>query len=78
MRKKKNNFILSRDDPKTFILLEDTKNTGLLIFNSLKQYKLIFNFLVNSNWKKLTDSRKVCIPGGGLPYKTDGDARRLA
>ena len=38
--------------------LEDTKNTDLLIFNSLKQKKLIFNFLVNRNWKKLTDSRK--------------------
>ena len=34
------------------------KNTGLLIFNSLKQKKLIFNFVVNRNWKKLTDSRK--------------------
>ena len=34
------------------------KNTGLLIFNSLKQKELIFNFLVNSNWKKLADSRK--------------------
>ena len=37
---------------------KDTKNTGLLIFNSLKQKKLIFNFVVNRNWKKLTDSRK--------------------
>ena len=54
----KNNFILSRDDPKTFILLWRYKNTGLLIFNSLKQKKLIFNFFVNRNWKKLTDSRK--------------------
>ena len=34
---------------------KDTKNTGLLIFNSLKQNKLIFNFVVNRNWKKLTD-----------------------
>ena len=31
---------------------------GLLIFNSLKQKKLMFNFVVNRNWKKLTDSRK--------------------
>ena len=31
---------------------------GLLIFNSLKQKKLIINFVVNRNWKKLTDSRK--------------------
>ena len=38
--------------------LEDTENTVLLIFNSLKQQKLIFNFLVNRNWKQLTDSRK--------------------
>ena len=37
---------------------KDTKNTALLIFNSLKQKKLIFNFVVNRNWKKLTDSRK--------------------
>ena len=37
---------------------KDTKNTGLLIFNSLKQKKLIFNFVVNRNWKKITDSRK--------------------
>ena len=37
---------------------ESTKNAGLLIFNSLKQKTLIFNFLVNRNWKKLTDSRK--------------------
>ena len=37
---------------------ESTKNAGLLIFNSLKQNTLIFNFLVNRNWKKLTDSRK--------------------
>ena len=39
---------------------KDTKKyrTGLLIFNSLKQKKLIFNFVVNRNWKKLTDSRK--------------------
>ena len=37
---------------------EDTNNTGLLIFNSLKQKKLIFNFLVNRNWKNLTNSRK--------------------
>ena len=36
---------------------KDTKNTGLLIFNSLKQKKLIFNFVVNRNWKKLTESR---------------------
>ena len=40
--------------------INDTKNTGrdLLIFNSLKQKKLIFNFVVNRNWKKLTNSRK--------------------
>ena len=31
---------------------------GLLIFNSLKQKKLMFNFVVNRNWKKLTDSSK--------------------
>ena len=37
---------------------KDTKNTRLLTFNSLKQKKLIFNFVVNRNWKKLTDSRK--------------------
>ena len=37
---------------------KDTKNTGLLTFNSLKQKKLIFNFVVNRNWKKLTDSHK--------------------
>ena len=37
---------------------KDTKDTGLLIFNSLKQKKLIVNFVVNRNWKKLTDSRK--------------------
>ena len=37
---------------------KDTKSTGLLTFNSLKQKKLIFNFVVNRNWKKLTDSRK--------------------
>ena len=37
---------------------EDTKKTVLLIFNSLKQRKLIFNFVVNRNWKKLTDSPK--------------------
>ena len=37
---------------------KDTKNAGLLIFNSLKQKKLMFNFVVNRNWKKLTDSRK--------------------
>ena len=37
---------------------KDTKNTGLLIFNYLKQKKWIFNFVVNPNWKKLTDSRK--------------------
>ena len=41
-----------------FFCFKDTKNTGLLIFNSLKQKKLIFNFVVNRNWKKLTDSRK--------------------
>ena len=35
---------------------EDTKNTGLLIKKEKK--KSIFNFLVNRNWKKLTDSRK--------------------
>ena len=34
------------------------KNTGLLIFNSLKPKKFIVNFLVNLNWKNLTDSRK--------------------
>ena len=34
------------------------KNTGLLILNSLKQRNNIFNFIVNRNWKKLTDSRK--------------------
>ena len=28
------------------------------LFNSLKQKKLIVNFVVNRNWKKLTDSRK--------------------
>ena len=28
------------------------------MFNSLKQKKLIVNFVVNRNWKKLTDSRK--------------------
>ena len=38
---------------------KDTKNTGLLTFNSLKQKKLIFNFVVNPNWKKLTDSRNL-------------------
>ena len=37
---------------------KDTKDTGLLIFNSLKQKKLIVNFVVNRNWKTLTDSRK--------------------
>ena len=37
---------------------KDTKNTRLLTFNSLKQKKLIFNFVVNRNWKKLTDSHK--------------------
>ena len=37
---------------------KDTKNRGLLIFNSLKQKNLIFNFVVNRNWKKITDSRK--------------------
>ena len=37
---------------------KDTKDIGLLIFNSLKQNKLIVNFVVNRNWKKLTDSRK--------------------
>ena len=37
---------------------KDTKSTGLLIFNSLKQKELVFNFVVNRNWKKLTDSRK--------------------
>ena len=37
---------------------KDRKNTGLLIFNFLKQKELIFNFVVNRNWKKLTDSRK--------------------
>ena len=37
---------------------KDTKNTGFLTFNSLKQKKLVFNFVVNRNWKKLTDSRK--------------------
>ena len=37
---------------------KDTKDAGLLIFNSLKQKKLIVNFVVNRNWKKLTDSRK--------------------
>ena len=42
-----------------FCLEADTKNTGLLIFNSLKQKKLIFNFVVNPNWKKLTDSRNL-------------------
>ena len=35
---------------------KDTKNTGLLMFNSLKQKKIIF--VVNRNWKKLTDSCK--------------------
>ena len=35
---------------------KDTKDTGL--FNSLKRKKLIVNFVVNRNWKKLTDSRK--------------------
>ena len=35
-----------------------TRNTGLLIFNSLRQKELVFNFVVNRNWKKLTDSRK--------------------
>ena len=28
------------------------------MFNSLKQKKIIFNFVVNRNWKKLTDKRK--------------------
>ena len=37
---------------------KDTKIAGLLKFNSLKQKKLIFNFVVNGNWKKLTDSLK--------------------
>ena len=37
---------------------KDKKNTASLIFNSLKQKKLIFNFVVNRNWKKLTDCRK--------------------
>ena len=37
---------------------EDSKNTGLFILNSLKLKKLIFNFLVNRNWKNVTDSRK--------------------
>ena len=35
---------------------KDTKNTGLLMFNSLKQKEIIF--VVNRNWKKLTDSCK--------------------
>ena len=34
------------------------KINGSSIFNFLQQKKLIFNFLVNRNWKKLTDSRK--------------------
>ena len=54
----KNSFIFSRGDSKSYFALKVKKNARLLIFNSLKQKKLIFNFLVNRNWKKLTDSRK--------------------
>ncbi len=46
---------------------------------SISVFSLFFNFLPQRPPPSLfTATRRATIPGGGLAYESDGDARRLA